>query len=120
MQDPPSSAVILKLAEQSQAVLGGGQFELRMTAAALDLVKRADVLAPEYDAAECKRLSALLGEDGGLEQLNRKLCDLIRDGAVDLRSAPLAAHLRATTMEKLAIDQPTYAAYKRALSIKQG
>lgn len=120
MQDSPSPAVILDLAiaQLKDIELNGGaraKFEVRLTMAAMQLVGRAMELAAKTDAAEHERLSALLVETGSLEQLNRRLCALIRDGALGLSSPAVAAHLRATTLEKLAIDQPTYAAYRRAL-----
>lgn len=122
MQDPPSSAVILDLAiaQLSETGEARSKFETRMAAAALELVKRAMALAPASDAAEQTRLAALLGEADELEALNRSLCERIRSGALTLESPGMAAHLRATAMEKLAIDQPSYAAYKRALENHQG
>jgi len=115
----PSPAAILELAiaQLNGVELNGARakFEMRLTIAAMQLVKRALELGPANDAAEHERLSALLVESGGLEHLNRRLCALIRDGALGLSSPAVAAHLRATTLEKLAIDQPTYAAYRRAL-----
>ena len=120
MQDMPSPLAILDLAiaQLNNVELNGGpraKFELRLATAAVQLVRRALELTPATDAAELERLSAVLGESGGLEQLNRQLCALIRDGALGLSTPGVAAHLRATTLEKLAIDQPTYAAYRRAL-----
>lgn len=120
MQDLPSPAAILGLAiaELNGVELNAGaraKFELRLTAAALQLVRRAMELSPTSDAAERERLSALLGDTGALEHLNRRLCALIRNGALGFSTPSVAAHLRATTLEKLAIDQPTYAAYRRAL-----
>ena len=120
MQDMPSPAAILDLAiaQLNSVELNGGaraKFEVRLATAAVQLVRRAMELAPKTDAAEHERLSALLGQTGGLEQLNRRLCALIRNGALVLSTPGVAAHLRATTLEKLAIDQPTYAAYRRAL-----
>ena len=116
----PSPAAILDLAiaELKGVELNGGpraKFELRLVTAAVQLVRRAMELAPTTDAAERERLSALLAETGGLEQLNHRLCALIRNGALVLSSPGVAAHLKATTLEKLAIDQPTYVAYRRAL-----
>ena len=125
MQDTPSPAAILDLAiaQLNSVELNGGaraKFEVRLTRAALQLVRRAMELAPTKDAAEHERLSALLVETGGLEQLNRRLCALIRSGTFALSTPGVAAHLRATTMEKLAIDQPTYASYRRALERTEG
>lgn len=117
MQDPPSTNAVadLAIAQLSDEEPPRGRFEARMATAALELVKRAAALGPANEAAERKRLVALLGEHGDLPQLNSRLCALMRDGALTLSTPGLAAHLRATTMEKLAIDQPTYAAYRRAL-----
>jgi hypothetical protein len=61
------------------------------------------------------RLVKLLGENGSLVDLNRKLADSIATGAVDLRTSGLADHLWQTTMDKLAVDQPNYASYRREL-----
>lgn len=119
MQDPPSPAAILGLVIAQLGAPGDadarGRFEMRVTLAALQLVRRAFLLAPASDAAEQRRLAALLGEAGECEALNRRLCARIQDGSLTLASLGLAQHLRATAMEKLAIDQPTYAAYQQAL-----
>ena len=67
------------------------------------------------DAAEAARLSRLLGMQGSLVELNRALADRIAKGEVDLQTPGLAEHLWQTTMDKLAVDQPNYASYKREL-----
>ena len=67
------------------------------------------------DAAEAARLKQLLGADGSLIELNRALSDKIAKGEVDLQTPGLAEHLWQTTMDKLAVDQPNYASYKREL-----
>lgn len=119
MQDQPTPARILELAI---AQLNGvdvasprAKFETRMVASALQLVQRAMTLQETSDAQEHARLAALLEEPGDLETLNRLLCVRIRNGELTLNTPALAAHARATTMEKLAIDQPSYASYRRAL-----
>ena len=53
-------------------------------------------------------------------ELNRALADKIASGEMDLQTLGLADHLWQTTMDKLAIDQPTYAAYKRELGRSAG
>ena len=63
-----------------------------------------------------ERLRALLGIDGSVTDLNRTLADRIARGELDLATPGLAEHLWATTMDKLAVDQPSYASYKRELS----
>lgn len=122
MQDQPSPAAILAIAiaHLRDNVLPGldarAKFDMRVTLNALQLVQRSLELQPASDAAELERLKTLLGAEGGLEQLNRELCARIHSGAADLSTPGLAAHLRATAMEKLAIDQPSYAAYRQALA----
>ena len=61
-------------------------------------------------------LRALLHQDGALEPLNRLLCDAIAQGRVDLSTPGLADHLWATTLAKIAIDQPTYPSYLALVS----
>ncbi len=57
----------------------------------------------------------MLGRAGSLDELNRELCSRIRAGELDLETPGLAEHLRETTLEKVAVDQPRYAAYRRAV-----
>ena len=58
--------------------------------------------------------------DGTLIELNRALADRIARGEVDLQTPGLSEHLWQTTMDKLAVDQPNYASYKRELGKKGG
>ena len=58
----------------------------------------------------------LLGMNGSLIELNRALADRIANGEVDLQTPGLPEHLWQTTMDKLAVDQPNYASYKRELA----
>ena len=55
------------------------------------------------------------GSDGPLEAQNRELCRAIRAGEIVLDAPGLLEHLRATTLAKLAVDQPRYSGYRRAL-----
>ena len=57
----------------------------------------------------------MLGIEGALGDLNSKLADRIAGGEVDLNTPGLSEHLWQTTMEKLAVDQPNYASYKREM-----
>lgn len=119
MQDLPAPPLILDLAIAQLAGVDfastRAKFETRMAISALHLVQRTMALQETSDVREQERLTALLNEAGDLETLNRSLCARIRAGDLSLNTPGLAAHVRATTMEKLAIDQPSYAAYRRAL-----
>ena len=64
------------------------------------------------------RLTQLLGMQGSLGELNRALAERIASGEADLNTPGLAEHLWQTTMDKLAVDQPNYAAYRRELGEK--
>lgn len=124
MQDQPAPAEILPpivafLRDDVLPKLAGRDlYQLRVAINALDLIGRQLDLAPASDAAELARLAALLGHDGTLEALNAELAQRIASGDLTLATPGLAAHLRATAMEKLAVDQPRYAAYQRALESK--
>lgn len=126
MQDQPSAAELIGAVEDflrdvaMPQLEGHAQFHARVSANALAIVKRELELGPAQTSAELHRLRALLGEDGPLEALNRALCRRIREGDIGLDDADLVAHLWATTLEKVAIDQPNYSGYQRALEEKKG
>ena len=65
------------------------------------------------ETAEHARLTALLGRDGGIEDLTAALSERIRSGEIDLATPGLADHLWTTTLDKLAVDQPKFAPYRR-------
>jgi len=122
MYDPPNmtelvTAVREFIEEQAMPQLEGRTaFHARVAANALAIVERQLSLAPAAESAEHGRLMGLLGHDGDLEQLTRELCERIRSGELDARSPGLAEHLRRTTLDKLAVDQPRYSGYKRAIA----
>jgi hypothetical protein len=124
MQDEPTPTELIKAVAEflrndiTPAVSGHSAFKLRVAINALDLVTRQLALERGSDAAEAARLSALLGLRGSLGELNRALADRIAKGEADLRTPGLADHLWRTTMDKLAVDQPNYAAYKREVERK--
>jgi Domain of unknown function (DUF6285) len=124
MQDEPTPAELIKAVADflrndiAPVIKGHHAFKLRVGINALDLVARQLALEPDSDAAEAARLSKLLGMQGSLGELNRALADRIAKGEVDLQTPGLADHLWQTTMDKLAVDQPNYASYKRELDGK--
>lgn len=122
MHDQPSAAELLGAIEtfmRETAMVkleGHAAFHARVAANALAIVKREVELAPLQTAAERKRLQQLLDTtEDDLEVLNRALCKQIRDGAIALDNDTLAEHLWQTTLEKVAIDQPKYSGYQKAL-----
>ena len=93
---------------------GHTAFHARVAANALGIVLRELESGGMAAAEEKRRLVALLGHDGSLEELNRELCSRIREGALGLETPGLAAHLEKTTLDKIAIDQPNYSGLKLA------
>jgi hypothetical protein len=124
MQDEPTPEELVKAVADflrndiAPMISGHNAFKLRVSINALDLVTRQLTLEEGGDAAEAARLSQLLGMQGSLTELNRMLADRIANREVDLQTPGLAAHLWQTTMDKLAVDQPNYASYRRELGSK--
>jgi Domain of unknown function (DUF6285) len=124
MQDEPTPIELVKavadfLRNDIAPLIGGhNAFKLRVSINALDLVTRQLALEQGSAAAELERLSQLLGRRGSLVELNRALADRIAKGEADLQTPGLADHLWQTTMDKLAVDQPNYASYRRELGDK--
>jgi uncharacterized protein DUF6285 len=123
MQDEPTPTELVKAVADflrndiMPVVTGHNAFKLRVGVNALDLVARQLNLEQGSDA-EAARLKQLLGSDGPVLEQNRALAERIANGEVDLQTPGLADHLWQTTMDKLAVDQPNYAAYKRELERK--
>ncbi|MBI5322849.1 DUF6285 domain-containing protein [Bradyrhizobium sp.] len=121
MQDEPTPTELIQAvadflrAEITPVIKGHNAFKLRVGINALDLVTRQLALEGPGDTAEAARLKALLGIDGSVMELNRALAEKIARGEVDLDTPGLKEHLWQTTMDKLAVDQPNYASYKREL-----
>jgi hypothetical protein len=124
VQDEPTPTELIQAVadflrnEITPQIKGHNAFKLRVGINALDLVARQLALAEASDAAEAARLKQLLGADGSLIDLNRALSEKIAKGEADLQTPGLAEHLWQTTMDKLAVDQPNYASYKRELGTK--
>jgi hypothetical protein len=124
MQDEPTPVELTKAVADflrndiTPMIKGHNAFKLRVAINMLDLVTRQLTLEQGGDAAEAARLSQLLGLQGSLIELNRALAGRIANGELDLQTPGLSEHLWQTTMDKLAVDQPNYAAYKRELGTK--
>jgi len=124
MQDEPTPTELIKAVSDflrndiAPAIGGHNAFQLRVAINALDLVTRQLTLESGSDAAEAERLSQLLGQQGSLGELNGVLAGKLASGEADLQTPRLAEHLWQTTMDKLAVDQPNYAAYRREIERK--
>jgi hypothetical protein len=92
---------------------GHTAFHARVAANALAIVVRELDGGASAERDERARLEALLARTGTLDALNRELCRRIRAGEFTLATPGLAAHLEATTRDKIAIDQPAYAGATR-------
>jgi hypothetical protein len=121
MQDEPTPIELTRTvadflrSDIAPLIEGHQAFKLRVAINILDLVTRQLTREEGSEASEVERLRALLGVDGEITDLNRVLGDRIARGEVDLATSGLAEHLWQTTMDKLAVDQPNYASYKREL-----
>jgi hypothetical protein len=124
MQDEPTPEELIKAVADflrndiAPAISGHNAFKLRVSINALDLVLRQLALQARGETAEASRLSQLLGTQGSLAELNRALAERIANDEVGLDTPGLSEHLWQTTMDKLAVDQPNYASYRRELETK--
>ena len=119
MQDEPTPVELIQAvagflrADIAPHLSGHAAFKLRVALNALDLVTRQLKQEAGGNAAETERLSKLLGIDGSLLELNRALAARIAAGEMDAATPGLVDYLWQTTLDKLAVDQPNYAAYRR-------
>ena len=122
MQDEQTPSELIKAVADflrndiAPGISGHDAFKLRVAINALDLVARQLTLQAGSEAAEAGRLATLLGLQAPLLELNRALAERIANGKADLQTPGLAAHLWQTTLDKLAVDQPTYASYRSELT----
>jgi len=125
MQDAPSTKELIEavrafLEEKAMPELKGHTaFHARVAANALAIVERELEQGPTAQTGERMRLMQLLGHEGTLEDLNAELAKAIRAGDLTLETPGLADHLWATTMDKVAIDQPKYSGLKTARDHKK-
>jgi Domain of unknown function (DUF6285) len=122
MQDEPRPPEILAaVARYLRDVVGPEtkghiNFNVRVCANALEMMRRHLEIAPAAEAAERDRLKALLGMGGDLLALNAEFCQRLESGAIDPQAPAVREHLWETTLVKLAVDQPNYWGYRAALA----
>lgn len=120
MQDAPTTKELIEavrafLEERAMPELKvHTAFHARVAANALAIVERELEQGPTAQTGERMRLMQLLGHEGPLDELNAELAKAIRAGELTLETPGLANHLWATTMDKVAIDQPNYSGLKAA------
>lgn len=113
--DRPTAAELVEavreylLQQVAPNVDGQLAFHARVAANALAIVERELHDGVAMDAAERERLTAILGHDGDLVELNRELAAKIRSGELDGQRAAVLDHLRRTNADKLALANPRYA-----------
>ena len=90
-------------------------FLVRVAVNALATVKREGDQGAAMEAAAKARLVKLLGHDGDFTALNHDLCEAIRTGALADDGPALLAHLRASAIDQVRVDQPNYSGLKQAL-----
>ncbi|HEU5296581.1 MAG TPA: DUF6285 domain-containing protein [Burkholderiaceae bacterium] len=123
MQDRPTPDELLEAVASflrdhvMPASTGTVAFHARVAANALDIVRREFALAPAAAQREQAALVELLQVDPNTElaQLNQLLCERIASGQCGLDTPGLADCLWQITLDKLAIDQPSYDTYLRSL-----
>jgi aminoglycoside phosphotransferase (APT) family kinase protein len=97
---------------------GRAQFMARVAANSLDIVQREFALAEVCLAGEKRRLADLFEVADAaavqLDELRWRLVQSLRDGSMALDTPQLQAHLRATVVNQIAIDQPRYPGFKTA------
>jgi hypothetical protein len=125
MQDEPRPTEILAAVARylreviAPATSGHISFNARVCANAIEMSLRQMEREPADSASEIVRLEALLGQDGDLATLNAELARRLEAGEIDIASPGLKDHLWAVTLAKLAVDQPTYAAYRAEIAARE-
>lgn len=89
-------------------------FHARVAVNALNAIKREIAAGQPAEDAQVDRLRSLLGHDGDWTSLNSELCAKIRDGEIAPTDARLLAHLKASIIDQVRIDQPQYAGLRQA------
>jgi hypothetical protein len=99
------------------ALQGKQAYEARIAANLLAIIKRELQQGEASRDAEQRDLQELLGRQGTPAELNDELCRNIRCAEMDYRDGRLMGFLRCSVMSRLAIDNPSYSAYRKALEI---
>ncbi len=116
MHESPSAAELIDAVQRflletaAPALSGQAAFHAKVAANALGVVAREIALRTPADTAEAERLAAIIGPGAATADL----ADAIRAGRVGLQTPGLLAHLRATALDQLRVDQPDYSGGREA------
>ncbi len=125
MQTSPTAAELVTAVREfletkvAPALTGHTAFHARVAVNALAIVERELTLGPDAQAREQDRLESLLGQTGSLAALNAALAKAVREGHMGPETPGLLEHLRLTTLDTVAIDQPHYSGYRDAVAAEQ-
>jgi len=110
----PDAEILLQAAaeylqnELLPTLSGYHSFQTRVTINVLNTVRRELQQSGAMDAAERRRLVALLRREGSLEELNDMLVAQIGNGQIGLDDAQLRQHIRSSLEEALSINNPKW------------
>jgi hypothetical protein len=119
--DRPSVDELLEAVEEflrdhaMPALPGHLSFHARVAANVVGIARREITQSDQIEADQLGRLTAMLGHDGTLRDLNRELSGRIRAGDIQWNDAALMDHNRKFSIEELGVDNPRYSAYKKAM-----
>lgn len=121
MHDAPSAKELVEAVKAfidktaAPQLTGHAAFHARVASNALATVLREFDIRATEEAAEKARLESLLAATGlDVGALNRRLCEEIRSGRMDLSTPGLLPHLKSTTIAQLSVDQPGYSGLRSA------
>ena len=112
--DRPTAAELLQAVREhlinnlAPTLEGQPAFHLRVATNVLAIVERTMADGAAMDQEELARLQVLLGGEGDLIELNRKLVDRIKAGELDDKNDAVLDHLRRTSVDKLRLSNPRY------------
>jgi hypothetical protein len=107
---PTAGELAQALAAFEDAADGDGRaaFLARVADNARATLERETALGPAAETAAVARLRGLLGAEGDFADLNAELCARLRDGRLSPLDPAVLAHLKASVVAQIAIDQPGY------------
>ena len=97
------------------ALPGHLSFHARVAANVVGIARREVAQSDQIEADQAARMVSILGHEGSVTELNRELCNQIRNGDIELFDPALMDHLNKFSIEELGVDNPRYSAYRQAM-----